>query len=218
MLPSSFGRDFGSNGPLWSLAFEAVYYAIYPAWLRLRRRSWVAAFVAVPALCLSLAFSPVTAFPIAVLMYYPIWLVGAWLAERLVGVGVPGRSVAIGAAMFASGAALYLSPVPAIVLVAAAVVFGAGLVLAFGGAQSRDRVVLPLFEQLGVRSYTIYIVHFPFLALLSAYVIDTFGGRPLHGWLAAAGAIVSVGAGCACFEACERHFLHSRYRDASAAP
>ena len=148
LLPSSFGRDFGSNGPLWSLAFEAVYYAIYPAWLRLRRRSWAAAFVAVPALCLLLAFSPVTAFPIAVLMYYPIWLVGAWLAERLVGVGV----------------------------------------------------------------------HFPFLALLSAYVIDTFGGRPLHGWLAAAGAIMSVGAGCACFEACERHFLHSRYRDASAAP
>lgn len=218
LLPSSRGRDFGSNGPLWSLAFEAVYYVIYPAWLWLRRRSWAAAFVAVPALCLMLAFSPMTAFPITVLMYYPIWLVGALLAERLVGVGVPLRSVAIGAAMFASGTALYLLPVPAIVSVAAAVMFGAGLVLAFGGAQSRDRIVLPFFEQLGVRSYTIYIVHFPLLALLSACVIETFGGRPLHGWLAAAGAMMSIGAGCACFEACERHFLYSRYQDASAAP
>ena len=39
LLPSSLGRDFGSNGPLWSLAFEAVYYAIYPLWLWVRRRS-----------------------------------------------------------------------------------------------------------------------------------------------------------------------------------
>lgn len=218
LLPSSLGRDFGSNGPLWSLAFEAVYYATYPAWLWVRRRSWAAAFVAIPVLCLLLAFSPVAAFPITVLMYYPIWLVGALLAERLVGVGVPDRSMTIGAAMFASGVALYLSPVPPIVVVIAALVFGSGLVLVFGGAPSRDNVLLSLFERLGVRSYTIYIVHFPFLALLSAYVFETFGQRPLHGWLAAAGAMLSIAAGCVCFEVCERHFLHSRYRDASAAP
>ena len=218
LLPSSLGRDFGSNGPLWSLAFEAVYYAIYPAWLWLRRRSWPAAFVAIPTLCLLLTLSPVSAFPITVLVHYPIWLVGALLAERLVGVGVPKRAVAIGAAMFASGVALYLLPVPALVAVAAAIVFGAGLVLAFGGAQSRDQVLSPVFELLGLRSYTIYIVHFPFLALLSAYVIETHGQRPLHGWLAAAGAMMCIAAGCACFEACERHFLHSRYRDTSAAP
>lgn len=30
ILPSSAGKDFGSNGPLWSLAYETVYYAIYP--------------------------------------------------------------------------------------------------------------------------------------------------------------------------------------------
>jgi peptidoglycan/LPS O-acetylase OafA/YrhL len=218
LLPSALGRDFGSNGPLWSLAFEAVYYAVYPAWLWVRRRSWAAAFVAIPTLCLLPALSPVSAFPITVLMHYPIWLVGALLAERLVGVGVPQRAVAIGAAMFAGGVALYLLAVPAIVMVIAAVVFGAGLVLAFGGAPSRDKVLWPLFEQLGVRSYTIYIVHFPFLVLLSAYVIETFGQRPLHGWLAAAGGMMSIAAGCACFEACERHFLHSRYRDTSAAP
>jgi len=40
----------------------------------------------------------------------------------------------------------------------------------------------------------------------------------MHGWLALAGAIGCVGFGVACFEVCERHFLHSRYRDASAAP
>jgi peptidoglycan/LPS O-acetylase OafA/YrhL len=29
-LPSSLAYDFGSNGPLWSLSYEVVYYALYP--------------------------------------------------------------------------------------------------------------------------------------------------------------------------------------------
>lgn len=218
LLPSSLGMDFGSNGPLWSLAFEAVYYAIYPVWLWVRRRSWAAAFLAIPALCLSLALSPSGAFPITVMMYYPIWLVGALLAERMVTVGVPRRAVGIGAALFAGGAALYVLAAPILVAVIASLVFGGGLVLAFGGAQSRDRLLLPLFERLGVRSYTIYIVHFPIVALISAYVFEKYGSRPMHGWLALAGAIACVGVGVACFEVCERHFLHSRYRDGPAAP
>ncbi len=37
-LPSSWGKDFGSNGPLWSLGYEVVYYAVYPMWLWLRHK------------------------------------------------------------------------------------------------------------------------------------------------------------------------------------
>ncbi len=61
-------------------------------------------------------------------------------------------------------------------------------------------------EFLGIRSYTIYIVHFPLLTLISAYVIHVHGGRPLHGWLAVSGAAACVAFGCLCFEICERHF------------
>ena len=218
LLPSSAGREFGSNGPLWSLAFEAIYYAIYPAWLSVRHRSRVAAFIAIPALCLALTLSPVGGFPITVLTYYPIWLVGALLAEQMVTSGVPRQAVVIGAMLFLGGAAVYLVAPVAVLAVIAAIVFGAGLVLAFGGAQSHNRLLLPLFQHLGIRSYTIYIVHFPILALLSAYVFQTFGSRPMHGWLALAGALMGVGFGVLCFEVCERHFLHSRYTDESAAP
>ena len=218
LLPSSLGREFGSNGPLWSLAFEAVYYVLYPAWLSVRRRSWAAAFIVIPVLCVALSLSPVGGFPITVLMYYPIWLVGALLAERMVTHGVPQSAVLAGAVLFLSGAALYLLAPAAIVAVIAAIAFGGGLVLAFAGAQSRDRVLLPSFEYLGLRSYTIYIVHFPMLALLSAGVVATFGQRPTHGWVAVAGAVACVAFGVACFAVCERHFLHSRYKEASAAP
>jgi peptidoglycan/LPS O-acetylase OafA/YrhL len=79
-------------------------------------------------------------------------------------------------------------------------------------------MMLNAAEFLGIRSYTIYIVHFPLLALLSAWLIATYGARPVHGWLALGGAVACVAFGCLCFEACERHFLHSRYRDESAAP
>ena len=217
VLPSSLGRDFGSNGPLWSLAFEAVYYATYPAWLWLRRRNAVAAFAGVPATCLALGFIPVTAFPVTVLAHYPIWLAGAFLAERLATAGVTSRTAMTGAALFGGGVMLrVLIPTLPLALIGA-LLFGAGAVMFFAAVQWRNRLVA-FAEFLGVRSYTIYIVHFPFLALISAYVIDTRGGRPLHGWLAVSGAIACVAFGCVCFELCERHFLHSRYRDESAAP
>lgn len=218
LLPSSFGRDFGSNGPLWSIAFEAVYYALYPLWLWVRSRSAMVAFGVIPVACVLMALVPVRSFPVMVLTYYPIWLVGALLAEQVVTAGLPRRAILSGAALFAAGAGVYVLVDALLLRVMASIVFGAGLVLAFGGAQSRDRLVLPLFEHLGVRSYTIYIVHFPIVALLSAYVFETFGQRPLHGWLAAAGAMACVGFGVACFELCERHFLHPRYRDSAAAP
>ena len=63
-----------------------------------------------------------------------------------------------------------------------------------------------------------YIVHFPLVALASAWAIQSYGGRPLHGWFAVAGAVACVSFGFPCFELCERHFLHPRYRDDSAAP
>ena len=218
LLPSSLGRNFGSNGPLWSIAFEAVYYALYPVWLWVRRQSAVAAVAAIPVLCVLMALVPARVFPVTVLVYYPIWLAGALLAERLVRAGLPANPLAKGVALFVAGAGLYLLVDLLLVRVIASMVFGVGLVLAFGGAQSRDRLLLSLFERLGVRSYTIYIVHFPVVTLLSAYLFATFGQRPIHGWLAAAGAFACVGFGVACFEVCERHFLHVRYRDTAAAP
>jgi peptidoglycan/LPS O-acetylase OafA/YrhL len=135
----------------------------------------------------------------------------------MAGAGVTSRTVMLGAVLFAGGVLLcFLSPTLPLRLIGA-LLFGAGSVMFFAAVQWRHRLVA-FAEFLGVRSYTIYIVHFPFLALASAYVIHTRGGRPLHGWLAVSGAIACVAFGCVCFELCERHFLHSRYRDESAAP
>lgn len=212
ILPSSRGYDFGTNGPLWSLAFEVVYYALYPAWIAVRKNNAAIAFLILPALCLALAFLPNQSFPVTVLIYYPVWLAGAALAEawsRRQAIQVP---VVASGAVFAAGFALHLFGQSDLSSTVAAAVFGGAAVSAF--ARLTDRVVTsPLgrtFEYLGERSYSIYIVHFPFVALISAAVFQLYGVRPTSGWLAIGGAVAAVAFGCLCFEICERHFVHHR--------
>ncbi len=215
LLPSSLGLDFGSNGPLWSLAFETVYYALYPAWLALRRRHAGLAFGVVPAVCLALALIPGSlAFPVAVLMRYPIWLAGAFLAEHFDQVPPSARAVSASAATFAAGMAILLLTTSPLLNVVAALLFGSAAVVCMVSLPNawRPQTLLSVFELLGIRGYSIYIVHFPFLALMSAWVHQTRGARPFSGWLAAGGAALAVAFGCACFDLCERHFLHARLR------
>ena len=217
VLPSSLGYDFGTNGPLWSLAYEVMYYALYPAWLALRRWSAAAAFGVAPALLLMAGWSALPEFIATVLVLYPVWLTGAALAELLTGprIRVP---QAAAAAVFAVGVVLHvwggLGAAPA---VPAMLYGGAAVVMC---AQISDRRVssLPvwLFEYLGVRSYSIYITHFPCVALMGA-ALFALGGRPLHGWYAAGGGVAAVLFGCVCFEICERHFVHHRVPGARLA-
>ena len=67
-----------------------------------------------------------------------------------------------------------------------------------------------VLEWLGVRSYSLYIFHFPVLVLVSAWCFQTYGERPAHGWLAAGGALLSLGVGLLGFYCVERHFLPAR--------
>jgi peptidoglycan/LPS O-acetylase OafA/YrhL len=210
VLPSSLGYDFGTNGPLWSLAYEVIYYALYPLWLAVRRSSALVAYGVVPAACLLIASLPAPTFAGVVLLYYPVWLAGAAVAEVLSRdvVRIP-RLVALGAfgfgfALHLWGGLVLLPSVPAVLYGAAAVI-----VCATMGQSSIARWPVRALEYLGVRSYSIYIVHFPFVALMSAAVF-TMGGRPFHGWFAVGGALAAVAFGCLCFELCERHFIHHR--------
>ena len=214
LLPSSLGRDFGSNGPLWSLGYEVIYYLLYPAWFALRRRSALLAFGVVPGVGLALAFLSNASFVSVVLIHYPVWLAGAGLAEVLIAVQSPRRMALPAAGLIAVGGVLFVSSSALIVAAGSAVLFGTGIVLAFVLLPERAQGfwLLRGLEYLGMRSYTIYIVHFPFLTLISAWIIQTRGARPLHGWLALGGAILAVAFGCACFALCERHFLHPRLR------
>ncbi len=103
LLPSSLGRDFGSNGPLWSLGYEVVYYAAYPLWLAVRRVSAAAAYIVVPIACLAVMTLSPASFIASVVGWYPVWLCGAGLVELTTRAKAPGRIPA--AALFAGGLA-----------------------------------------------------------------------------------------------------------------
>lgn len=208
MLPTSLGRDFGSNGPLWSLGYEVLYYLAYPAWLAIRRSSVSAAYIGVPILCLVvLAFTP-TSFLANVLGWYPVWLCGAGLVELATRASSPRRIS--GLLLFAGGLGAYLVSSSEIAKVLCAATFAGAAVAVGATAPGSSGAAFAVAEFLGRRSYTIYAMHFPVLALMSAATFAMSGGRPSHGALAIAGVIVALVVSLVMFHICERHFIHPR--------
>jgi len=212
LLPSSFGKDFGSNGPLWSLAYEIIFYALYPGWLALRRQSPTLAFCLVPIACSAIAFIPTQSFALSVLLHYPIWLAGAALAEVLQRIKPAKSLIGAAALLFCAAILLHLAIHHPLLKLLGAVVLGTSAVCAFAALPTEfcGNIFAKAAEYFGIRSYTIYIVHFPLVALLSACVIEVGGARPLNGWVALVGGALVLAFGCLCFSACERHFLHRR--------
>lgn len=222
MLPDSLGWQFGSNGPLWSLAYEVVYYALYPGWLLLRRGGWWMSY-GVGGLGIAAAAVPFAAhgFLPLVLSHYPIWLAGAALAEL-----VHGRLPVLGfqrallpvVAVLCLGLASPRVPLP--IVIAAYTLGGAATVLCFLSLPVSivSHFLHRAWEKIGSASYTVYIVHFSALALLCAAMMRLGGGRPTSGWPALGGAGVTAVFCGGCYWLCERHFLHRRLSVRSVQP
>src|SRR6266498_3888951 len=170
LLPSSLYEVFGSNGALWSLAFEVLFYCIYPLWLAIRQWNVVIAFLVVPVFCLGVSLiSTSLGFGGAVLSHYPIWLAGAGLAELLVRYKVKSGTLLIMSISFICSFGAYLACKNETVRLVFGLCFAGSGVAAFAMLDERllSSRMLKFWRFLGIRSYTIYIVHFPFLALLS---------------------------------------------------
>ena len=210
LLPSSLEKDFGTNSPLWALAFEVIYYLLYPAWLIIRRKGPLMAYGVTALACVALTLLPYRNFFTSVVTSYPVWLGGAALAEFLTRVpGLRINPLVAGGVFLAAFAAKFLIPIPAFSILLSAP-FGSACVLAFAAMPESVSVRRwhRFLEAIGIRSYTIYITHFPILVLISAWAFDVFGGRPLSGWLAVGGTLITIGLSWLCFEVCERRFLH----------
>lgn len=157
---------YGTNGPLWSLAYEFWYYVMFPlaAWAVLSRaRAW--------ARCLALGVSILLAafLPSHITILGLVWLAGAaayWLncPPRMRGVFASNFYAAFSAALVAVSLVLTRSG-------------GVGPDLALGFAWASILPALTNFRSLGWLyeriaialseiSYTLYAMHFPLLAAI----------------------------------------------------
>lgn len=212
LVPSALGRDFGTNGPLWSLAYEVLYYLVYPIWSAVRLKSGVLAFAVIPLLCLGATFIPVHSFPLEVFSSYAIWLGGAYLAELWCRGRVETQSIGFVIFVFFVAFALLHCLTSAWSVLLADIALGVTAVWCFSLVPKNwpKRRWHRALEYLGIRSYTTYIMHFPVLVLMSSCIMTATGGLPLSGWLGAAGTLLTLGICIGLFEICEKHFLHAR--------
>lgn len=192
-LPTFFGNLFfvqngilvnvyGVNGPLWSLANEFWYYVLFPlGYAALRPGGRPAGRL----LCAGLGIALCRVLPADVLLYGLTWLLGVCVAalepyrDRLVGRRMRTRlSVSAGAAFLLS---LYLVPRfgdsdKAVTDAVTAVLFAILIWLvhdaAIGEAGIVGRTVAAASTRLSNISYTLYLTHFPFMALALCVICD----------------------------------------------
>ena len=215
--PGLFGMHFGSNGPLWSICYEVFYYALYPLFMLMWARSRLLAYGT------SLFFSclcwywPLTGWWSPMMCYYPVWLSGAVLAETLVArpFATGHQSLWVTSTLSLISLLAITSPWTKAHLLATlplGMVLGTSTIAAFVYLPSRftQTHLGHALEWLGIRSYSIYIFHFPVLVLLAAAVFHRMGSRPSHGWFALGGAALALFAGLIGFWLVEARFLSRR--------
>ncbi|OJF10614.1 acyltransferase family protein [Couchioplanes caeruleus] len=213
---------YGTNASLWSLAYEAAFYAIFPLALYAWKGGGGVRARILNAVLLLVVCAVVGT---AVLMYLPVWLMGAGvalfrrpIAERLVmlrplalTLARAAASVALAAAMWAAQASYSSRNV--LLLAGATTVLLVLLVedLHWTGLPGR---VLDALSGYAESSYSLYAVHLPIAAMIAALltpqVTHRWAPSPAH-WLAlAALSAVLVGAGWLFAWVTERHTPHLR--------
>lgn len=176
------GTLFGSNGALWSVQYEILFYVAYAVLFLvvLARLRIPVLTVLAGGLVLGLAawlargqisYPPVR-FLLAVAAYFPVWLMGAYLAERYAhGRQLRHPAIVAAAGIVLIGGAIWWSDNQQHWVIDMA--WGAGITLLLASAvlRNRDAAVGPITRVLAPTaawSYSLYLVHMPVLIFLRA--------------------------------------------------
>jgi peptidoglycan/LPS O-acetylase OafA/YrhL len=232
LQPSLAVPTFGTDTPLWSLGYEFWYYALYPVLLLISLRFGIRGMVATTALVSAIALAAVLSHTLAsadwagrVLSYWVVWTAGALIAEAYVGrMRIPGaRRIAPTAVLLAVGVCgilAYNELRPKLQLeqhVEDLLWSGAFAVMLSVGILACPRLLRRPIERasrwlspLGNVSYSLYVVHMPWLALLSAWWLSSHSELPASIAMAAVGVAGALSLAGACWFLVERHCVSRR--------
>lgn len=239
--PSFLVPPFGLNGPLWSLAFEFWFYALYPLMLLVLVRGGMRALVSIAAVLsigaiallpssIAMPGSDLRAYQSGpapwwialVLLYWSVWVWGAMIAEAYARGWKAGDRTRLAAVIACAAALASLRIAPAVGVEVPwrvhDLLFGGVLALAvaFLMVDPPDRVraatdaLARRLALLGDMSYSLYVLHLPWLVLLSTVWISAYGRLPAGGELMAVGVVSSLVLSLAGWFFVERHFMASR--------
>jgi peptidoglycan/LPS O-acetylase OafA/YrhL len=182
-LMDTYVPVFGTNGPLWSLKYEWWFYMVYPIIVSFNKRSIFPATAMVILLFIA-SFFPAY-WPLLLLNQIAGLLLSWWL-------GVILAEVFVGRVQYPWSKLLLLSPILGLGLLDLGknpVLNDTYCALGFAGVlsfcfwlQSRGMslIVLEKLKWLGDCSYTLYVVHFPLMVLISGFLIQKNGLLPTH--------------------------------------
>ncbi len=223
-------RVFGTDVPLWSLAYEAFFYVAYPLALAVNRRAGpvktLFAFCVLGGGVALINGLGLNWHGLDLLALWPAWIGGMFIADARAGrVRLPQRFwsiFAVASLLLMAGTALVLLLMrgqqqqnnPALTGVNFTFLLW---ILAFAGplgwlcaaehtAPTRarvSRICRPLLG-LGAMSYSLYVVHFPVLALVCAWWLSRTGALPTSPWLFIGGICAALVAGFVVYLIAER--------------
>lgn len=184
---TTYVSSWGSNGPLWSLKFEWWFYMAYPVFWWFSKKS-IALATALMCLLFFLSFYP-QLWPLLLLRDVFSAMLAWWFGVLLA--DIFSRRLAIPFSFVAPLSALLLIlPVIHLNDTVQAVLWG----LAFSGVVAGCFVmqqhgwklrILSSLKPLGDMSFTLYVIHFPLLVLLSGWLMSSSASHalPRHfGW------------------------------------
>jgi peptidoglycan/LPS O-acetylase OafA/YrhL len=171
-----FGKTYGSNGPLWTLSIEIQFYLVYPLlFWALAKLGWKTVFLLIAAINVASYFlferNGITIFT----SYYLSWCLGAYLAEF--------KLREDGAAAPRNNKTLFIASAALIFLVSCAVFFRSKYISFQLWALSFSMFLYAVLDynppagfavqalkKVGDFSYSLYIIHLPFVILLMSLV------------------------------------------------
>lgn len=195
LLMDAYFPTFGTNGPLWSLKYEWWFYMVYPALWYISRYSWKWALFAVAILLLSaLLIQPLPILYQQIFSMLPSWWMGVFLADVFT------KRIKLSLYWLAGLTAILpivlIKPFTNMILTDNLTALGFMGVLALLLITNAKNYWLNRFfsnlKWLGTCSYSLYVLHFPILALLSAYLIHRHGILPNHFLWVWAGIVISI--------------------------